>query len=153
MSENLLGWHQFGGKIIPKRALEVAVAIADHPPSSTRLHVGQAVKVKLTDNNVTSFVDAVVYDFKISKGKAVHYSLAFPIDTKEEFFLVVDDFNGAGGFAGLSALFGTEETATGSCIYSLKEYAEYFHQLSPLAIVPEQEKAIGGSHLRLVNGV
>lgn len=151
MSENLLGWHQFGGKIIPKRALEVA--IADHPPSSTRLHVGQAVKVKLTDNNVTSFIDAVVYDFKISKGKAVHYSLAFPIDTKEEFFLVVDDFNGAGGFAGLSALFGTEETATGSCIYSLKEYAEYFHQLSPLAIVPEQEKAIGGSHLRLVNGV
>lgn len=151
MSENLLGWHQFGGKIIPKRALEGSVV--DHPPSSTRLQVGQAVKVKITDNNVTSFVDAVVYDFKLSKGKAVHYSLAFPVDVKEEFFLVVDDFNGAGGFAGLSALFGTEETATGSCIYSLKEYAEYFHQLAPLAIVPEQEKTPGGSHLRLVNGV
>jgi hypothetical protein len=150
MSENLLGWHQFGGKIIPKRAIE---GLANHEPSPTRLQVGQAVKVKLTENNVTTFVDAVVYDFKISKGQAVHYSLAFPADVKETFFLVVDDFNGAGGFAGLSALFGTEETATGSCIYSLQEYAEYFHHLAPTIILPEQEKAVSGSHLRLVNGV
>jgi hypothetical protein len=149
MNENLLGWHQFGGRIIPKRALEGLIAGAEVSP--TRLQVGQAVKVKITDNDVTTFADAVVLDFSISKGKAVSYSLAFPMDDKELFYLVVEDFNGAGGFAQLGHLFGTEETATGSCIYTLAEYALYFRQLAPTLPV---DKAPGSvSHLRLVNGV
>lgn len=150
MNENLLGWHQFGGRIIPKRAL--GALVANHEVSSTRLQVGQAVKVKITDQEVTTFADAVVLDFSISKGKAVKYALAFPMDAQEQFYLVVDEFNGAGGFAGLEALFGTEETATGSCIYSLIEYAEFFNNLAPTPVVTAEKEPIT-SRLRLVNGV
>lgn len=149
MTENLLGWHQFGGRIIPKRALDAAFAQMEQSP--TRLQVGQPVKVKITDNEITTFADAVVLDFSISKGKAVQYTLAFPMDDKELFYLVVEDFNGAGGFAQLGHLFGTEETATGSCIYSLTEYAQYFRQLSPTSPPVNEPGTV--SHLRLVNGV
>jgi hypothetical protein len=150
MNENLLGWHQFGGRIIPKRALEALVSNPEASP--TRLQVGQPVKVKITDQEVTTFADAIVLDFSISKGKAVKYALAFPMDAQDQFYLVVDEFSGAGGFAGLEALFGNEETATGSCIYSLQEYAAYFSNLAP-TIAPSQEKTPVVSHLRLVNGV
>lgn len=148
MNENLLGWHQFGGRIIPKRALLSLVANPEASP--TRLQVGQPVKVKITDQEVTTFADAIVLDYSISKGKAVKYALAFPMDAQEMFYLVVDEFTGAGGFAGLEALFGHEETATGSCIYSLKEYAAFFNNLAPTT-GPQQAPTT--SHLRLVNGV
>lgn len=149
MTENLLGWHQFAGKIVPKHALDALTRSAE--PSPTRLQVGQPVKVKITDRELTTFADAVVVDFSISKGKAVSYALAFPLDEQGVFYLVVEDFNGAGGFAQLGSFFGAEETATGSCIYSLQEYANYFNQMAP-TIAPETPGRIP-SHLRLVNGV
>jgi hypothetical protein len=123
MSENLLGWHQFGGKIIPKSVVEAATLGTERSP--TRLQVGEGVKVKITDRGATSFVDAIVMDYHICRGNAVSYTLAFPINERGLFWFVMEDFNGAGGFSGLSALFGTTETADGSCLYTQKEYEAY----------------------------
>jgi hypothetical protein len=147
MTENLLGWHQFGGRIIPRRALMALTAKAER--SSTRLQVGQAVKVKITDQNVTSFADAIVLDFHIRATKAVSYTLAFAVNVEESFYLVVEDFNGAGGWSGLEAFSGTEESAAGSCIFTLEEYATYLNLdgVAPAAPTPAR------GHLRVINGV
>ncbi len=120
MSENLLGWQQFDGKILPKHVVDSIVEKAERSP--TRLQVGERVKVKITDKQTTVFADATVVDYRISSSKATSYSLAFPLDPAELFWIVTEGFNGAGGWNALAVLFGTDESADGSCILTLAEY-------------------------------
>jgi hypothetical protein len=117
MTNNLLGWRQYRGRIIPRSTVEQVTK--NFRPYDTRLKLGEHVKLRIDDAGTTQFLGAVVVDVAQSHRNGATYALAFPATVEGDFYIVVDGFSGAG------MQLTHDESAEASGIYTEAEYAQY----------------------------
>lgn len=127
MTNNLLGWRQYRGRIIPRSMIEdMQNSLRTY---ETRLQLGATVKLRIDDQGTTQFLDVVVVDVAKSHRNGATYALAFPATTEGDFYIVVDGFTGAG------MQFTHDESAEASGIYTEAEYTQYLKELEKPPVV------------------
>lgn len=129
MTNNLLGWRQYRGRVIPRSAIEEVAK--NHRSYDTRLHLGEGVKLRIDDQGTTQFLDVVVVDVAKSHRNGATYALAFPANTEGDFYIVVD------GFAGAGMQFTHDESAEASGIYTEADYASYLKEIATPVVVTQ----------------
>lgn len=132
MTNNLMGWRQYRGRIIPKSAIVDVVKNARE--YSTRLKMGEHVQLRVDEAGKTQFISSVVVDVAHSHRSGAMYALAFPATLEGDFYIVVDGFSGAG------MQFTHDESAEASGIYTEAEYEEYQKEQAALATPPARNK-------------
>jgi hypothetical protein len=113
-----LGWQKYRGRLIPRAVVETLCepAVVAVP---ARLKLGEKIRLRVDDEEQTTFLPGIVADVSVSHSNGVTYALAFPATSKGDFYIVSE------GFTGHGMQLHRDESMEDSGIYTELEYEVY----------------------------